>query len=221
MVEEKLIELKSISKKYHLNNQSHTILDSINLDIIEKDFIAILGSSGCGKSTLLNILAKIDKPTDGELFISPKLYLKDMYNFGLVHQKPIFVKELNIHENILLPIVYNKFINKKVAIEKARFLAEKFNISHILKQKVTNLSGGEKQRVSIIRALIEEPKILFLDEPTGALDEENASILIELLNKLKEELSLTIVMVTHNHNTLIHCNKKFTIKQKTLIDLNQ
>jgi putative ABC transport system ATP-binding protein len=156
----------------------------------------------------------------GELNINPNLYLKNIYNFGLVHQKPIFVKELNIKENILLPIVYNKFINKKEAIEKAEFLANQFNLSHILKQKVTNLSGGEKQRVSIIRALIEEPKILFLDEPTGALDEDNAKILIELLNKLKEELNLTIVMVTHNHNTLIHCNKKYTIKNKTLISID-
>lgn len=216
MLEENLIELKNISKQYILANQTYTILSNINLEIVEKDFLAILGSSGCGKSTLLNILAKIDKPTKGDMTINPKLYLKNIYNFGLVHQKPIFVKELNIKENILLPIVYNKVIDKKAAIDKAEFLANKFNISHILKQKVTNLSGGEKQRVSIIRALIEEPKILFLDEPTGALDEDNANILIELLNQLKEELNLSIVMVTHNHNTLVHCNKKYTIKNKTL-----
>lgn len=219
MLNHNLIELKSVSKEYTLNNQIYTILSDINLSIVEKDFVAILGSSGCGKSTLLNILAKIDKPTQGEVNFNSKLYLKDIYNFGLVHQKPIFVKELNIKENILLPTVYNKFINKKEAIEKAHFLAKQFNLSHILKQKVMSLSGGEKQRVSIIRALIEEPKILFLDEPTGALDEDNSSILIELLNQLKEELNLTIVMVTHNHNTLIHCNKKYTIKHKTLINL--
>ena len=112
MLNHNLIELKSVSKEYTLNNQIYTILSDINLSIVEKDFVAILGSSGCGKSTLLNILAKIDKPTQGEVNFNSKLYLKDIYNFGLVHQKPIFVKELNIKENILLPTVYNKFINQ-------------------------------------------------------------------------------------------------------------
>ena len=200
-----MIKVKNLSKSF--NNQ--LVLDNISIEIKKGDFISIVGPSGAGKTTFLNILGTIDEydknPKTSILFNNiditnlddDKLSSFRNKEIGFIFQFHQLLPELTAQENILLPSMIGKR-SEKESLENLMKLSSILEISHILNKKPEFISGGEKQRVAVARALINSPSILLADEPTGNLDSKNAEKIQKLFKKINKELSVTIVLVTHN-----------------------
>ena len=180
------------------------VLQKISFEIKEKDFVTVVGPSGIGKSTLLNIIGTLDKPDSGSIeFDGQKLskmndiQLSDLRlnMIGFVFQFHHLIPEFNVIDNVIMP---NLIAEKKPNYAMAKDLLDHVRIIDKLNSFPGQLSGGEKARVAVARALMNNPKIIFADEPTGNLDAENAERLIDLLLKVKEDFDLTIVLSTHN-----------------------
>ncbi len=200
-----MIQIENLSKVFQTEEVETTALNGIDLTINQGDFISIMGPSGCGKSTLLNIIGLLDSPTSGSYKLLDKemagLKEKDRanvrkQNIGFIFQNFNLIDELSVYDNIELPLIYNgvKASERKEKVEK---IAEKLNISHRLKHFPQQLSGGQQQRVAVARALVNEPKIILADEPTGNLDSKNGNEVMELLMNLHAN-GATILMVTHS-----------------------
>ncbi|MFO1129992.1 MAG: ABC transporter ATP-binding protein [Rickettsiales bacterium] len=180
-----------------------TVLDNVNLEIYKNKFTAILGNSGSGKSTLLNIIGGIDLPTSGSIKIFNNTFNKDNQmnskqraeNIGFVFQNHYLINELSVFENIecAARILHNNQIAKQLTIETLK----RINIEHLANKYPLELSGGEQQRCAIARAIINKPKILLADEPTGNLDSNNAKKILDLFLQLKSE-GVTILIATHS-----------------------
>ena len=211
-----LLSAKNISKTF----QGKKVLDNINIEIKKSEVVAISGMSGAGKSTLLNILSTLDKPdmqNNSSLFINNqdvfnsdnnKLSILRNQMIGFVFQFHELIPELNILENVCLPAWIKKDDNAEI---KAKELLEYFGLIDFLHKKPSTLSGGEKQRVAIARSLINEPKIIFADEPTGNLDSKNSKILFDLFFKLRDDYNCSVVIVTHNESNANICDRKLMI----------
>tara|TARA_Y100000022_G_scaffold200141_1_gene214519 strand:+ start:752 stop:1438 length:687 start_codon:yes stop_codon:yes gene_type:complete len=200
-----MIKVKNLSKSF--NNQ--LVLDNISIEIKKGDFISIVGPSGAGKTTFLNILGTIDEydknPKTSILFNNiditnlddDKLSSFRNKEIGFIFQFHQLLPELTAQENILLPSMIGKR-SEKESLENLKKLSSILEINHILNKKPEFISGGEKQRVAVARALINSPSILLADEPTGNLDSKNAEKIQKLFKKINKELNVTIVLVTHN-----------------------
>ena len=214
-----MIELKLIDKSY--GNQK--ILDKISLNIKKGEFISIVGPSGAGKTTLLNIIGTIedfDKSEKSKFLINSqditKLSDKNLSKFrndniGFVFQFHQLLPELTVEENILLPTMIKgdeKDSSDKYFIELISILG----IDSILNKYPNSISGGERQRAAVARAMINKPSILLADEPTGNLDSKNEEEIISLFKKVNKDLGVTIVLVTHNHNFSKSADKCFTLR---------
>ena len=213
-----MIELKSVSKSF--GNQK--ILDEISLNIKKGEFISIVGPSGAGKTTLLNIIGTIedfDKSEKSKFLINShditKLSDKDLSKFrndniGFVFQFHQLLPELTVEENILLPTMIKgdeKDSSDKYFIELISILG----IDSILNKYPNSISGGERQRAAVARAMINKPSILLADEPTGNLDSKNEEEIISLFKKVNKDLGVTIILVTHNDNFSKLADKCFTL----------
>ncbi|EAK6703612.1 ABC transporter ATP-binding protein [Campylobacter coli] len=193
-----LIQIKNLSKKFG----KVKALDNINLNIYKGEWLAIMGPSGSGKSTLLNILSLMDDPSSGKYILDnedleqineeQKITLR-REKIGLIFQQFHLIPYLSALENVMLSQYYHSSVDE----EDVKAILEKVGLSHRLSHLPSQLSGGEQQRVCIARALINNPEILLADEPTGNLDEANEKIVLETLQKLKNE-GKTIVLITHN-----------------------
>lgn len=193
-----LIQIKNLSKKFG----KVKALDNINLNIYKGEWLAIMGPSGSGKSTLLNILSLMDDPSSGKYILDnedleqineeQKITLR-REKIGLIFQQFHLIPYLSALENVMLSQYYHSSVDE----EDAKAVLEKVGLSHRLSHLPSQLSGGEQQRVCIARSLINNPEILLADEPTGNLDEANEKIVLETLQKLKNE-GKTIVLITHN-----------------------
>ncbi|MEC8367455.1 MAG: ABC transporter ATP-binding protein [Bacteroidota bacterium] len=214
-----MIVLKDISKSF--GNQK--ILNNISLKISNGDFVSVVGPSGAGKTTLINIIGTIesfDPGQNSELKLDgvevSKLKQNEISRFrneniGFVFQFHQLLPELNCEENILLPIrIGRKNLNDFK--ERLLSLSKSLNIEKILNKKPDFISGGEKQRVSFARALINNPKIILADEPTGNLDSVNSRKIIELLQKINKKYGVTVIYVTHNEQFAKTANVSYTIK---------
>ncbi len=195
---------KELIKINNLNKEFGKVkaLNNINLSVYEGEWLAIMGPSGSGKSTLLNILSLMDTPSSGEHILDnenleqmdeeQKITLR-REKIGLVFQQFHLIPYLNALENVMLSQYYHSSVDE----EDAKMVLEKVGLSHRLTHLPSQLSGGEQQRVCIARALINNPELLLADEPTGNLDEANEQIVLQTLQKLKNE-GKTIVLITHN-----------------------
>lgn len=202
-MQEAVIEIKELTKKY---DRTNLVLDEINLKLNHGDMAVIEGKSGSGKSTLMNILGLLDSHTAG----CYKIDGVEINNrrtgdyeriraekIGFVFQAYHLIENLTVKENVLLPYLYNNRPLNKEVYDKLNYLAESFCIENLINKKVSYLSGGEKQRVAIVRAILKNPEIIIADEPTGNLDVENTKIIIDAFRKLRQE-GRVVIMVTHN-----------------------
>ena len=203
-----MIQLKNITKSFDLNKNKVEVLKGINLQIADDEFIALMGPSGSGKSTLLGILAGIDSPTSGEIYIYGQDISKKKEdelarfrneNVGIVFQAYNLIPSLNAIQNVKAPLYAgkNKLTSKEID-KRAKKLLDMVGLSHRETHKPGELSGGEQQRVAIARALIKNPKILVADEPTGNLDAKTGDEILDLILKINKDMHLTIIMATHN-----------------------
>ena len=211
-----LLSAKNISRTF----QGKKVLDNINIEINNAEIVSISGASGAGKTTLLNILSTLDKPDDTnkssliidnqEIFVLGKNDLAVLRNkkIGFVFQFHELIPELNVLENVCLPGWIKKDSNVK---KKAEELLKYFGLEDFTNKKPLTLSGGEKQRVAIARSLINNPKIIFADEPTGNLDSKNSKILFDLFFKLRDDYNCSVVIVTHDEKSANICDRKLLI----------
>ncbi|EAJ5475096.1 ABC transporter ATP-binding protein [Campylobacter jejuni] len=198
MMKKELIKINNLNKEFG----KVKALNNINLSVYEGEWLAIMGPSGSGKTTLLNILSLMDTPSSGEYILDnenleqmdeeQKITLR-REKIGLVFQQFHLIPYLNALENVMLSQYYHSSVDE----EDAKMVLEKVGLSHRLTHLPSQLSGGEQQRVCIARALINNPELLLADEPTGNLDEANEQIVLQTLQKLKNE-GKTIVLITHN-----------------------
>lgn len=215
-----LLELKEVTKAYRTRENAHPFqaLKHVNLTIDRGEMVAIKGSSGAGKSTLLNILGCLDKPTSGTYLLdgedaskmsSARLATIRNTKFGFVMQHFALIEEDDVLKNVATPMLFSKTkmsLMDVLAMEQLR----KLGIAHLAKKRVAKLSGGEKQRVAIARALVCDPEIILADEPTGALDRENAEKVVQLLQDLNAQ-GKTIIIVTHDEFVAQSCKRIVTI----------
>lgn len=199
-----IIKIENLKKKYGTGDAACAALDDISIELPENKFIAITGKSGSGKTTLLNMLGLIDKPDSGAVFVNGKNILKfnkreirkyRRNTIGVVFQFFCLIPVLNCFDNIIIANE-NAPRYKKEYFDK---LVEQLDIKDILHKYPEQLSGGQQQRIAIARALINQPKIILADEPTGNLDSENSKKLIELLKDIVDEYGVTLIMVTHDN----------------------
>nr|WP_072532142.1 ABC transporter ATP-binding protein [Bacteroides ilei] len=202
-----MISVAHLQKVFRTDEVETWALNNVNLEIKEKEFVAIMGPSGCGKSTLLNILGLLDNPTAGsyvlngnEVAMLPESRRTALRKgiIGFVFQSFNLIDELNVYENIELPLLYMG-IPASERKRKVEEVMKRMSISHRAKHYPQQLSGGQQQRVAIARAVVAGPKIILADEPTGNLDSRNGKEVMELLTELNQE-GTTIIMVTHSRH---------------------
>ena len=199
-----IIEAKRVTKTYTVDHRKIHVLDDVSLSVSESEFLVVEGSSGSGKTTLLSLLSGLDKPTSGRVFLQEKditdkseddlaQLRKNM--IGFVFQSFHLIPSLTALENIMFPAELKR---DPAAREKAKKLLQRMGLDKRSGNFPHQLSGGEMQRVAMCRALINNPKIIFADEPTGNLDSENGRVILELLLEYQKESRTTMVLVTHS-----------------------
>lgn len=217
-----MIIAENISKKIG-NTQ---ILKNVSLSVNKAEILSLVGPSGAGKSTLLSILGTLEKPSEGKVWIdhqdvfqlSPgKLASFRNHHIGFVFQFHHLLPEFTALENVFIPALI-KGISRREAEIKAKKLLERVGLSHRLHHKPSELSGGEQQRVAVARALVNDPVVVFADEPTGNLDSHNAESLHQLFFELRSELQQTFVIVTHNEHLAQMADKIIHIVDGKIVD---
>ncbi len=219
-----LLTVKNVTKSFSNGKTQRIIVDNLNLEVEQGDKIAIVGPSGSGKTTLLNLIGTLDKPDEGEIrFLdynlnkisrNEQLAIRNK-EIGFVFQLHHLLPYLNVLENVLIPTLPNKR-DKKETLEKAEELLKKVGLWDLRNQKPGELSGGECQRVAVVRALINNPSLILADEPTGALDQKNADSLVDLLLELNKQLNVTLIVVTHSSKLAQRMDKQYEIGEGKL-----
>lgn len=225
----KILSAKNVYKTFISGEFKNEVLKNLNVDIIEGEITVMLGTSGSGKTTLLNIISGLDKATSGEIIFNnvdiEKLSEKELTNFrrdnvSFIFQQYNLIKDLTVYENVKLTA---ELVNNESKIEE---VLKDVGLEKYMDSYPHQLSGGMQQRVAIARALIKEPKIMFCDEPTGALDEKSGREVLKLLGNINKK-GTTLFMITHNPNIAKMANKVIHIKNgiidnvienKTLVD---
>ena len=217
-----ILEASNIIKVYGETSEegAMTALDGVNLSMSEGEFIAVMGPSGSGKTTLLNILSGIDQPTSGEVLIGGQ-NISEMTGdalaqfrrkqLGFVFQDFNLLDSLTVKENIMLPMILEKKSVTEME-EKVHELANLFGIESILNKYPYHISGGQQQRTAVSRALVNNPQLIFADEPTGNLDSKSSTVIMECFEKVVDELSTTVLLVTHDVFAASYCRKVVFIR---------
>ena len=221
---ETILRVESLKKHYGKEPNITKALNGISFQVVKGEFLGIMGSSGSGKTTLLNCLATIIKPTDGSIQMQEKdlgqlkgSRLADYRGkeIGYLFQNFELLDNLTAKENILLPLSLHK-VDANESKVRLELLSQYLDISELLDKFPSQLSGGQRQRVAAARALILDPKIVFADEPTGALDSKNATILMQKLSEMNQVEETTILMVTHDSVAASFCNRILFIQDGKL-----
>ncbi|GAA0239231.1 ABC transporter ATP-binding protein [Metaclostridioides mangenotii] len=220
-----LISLENIQKYYKVGKEEIHVLKSLNLQINSGEFVVIMGKSGSGKTTLLNILGFLDRFNEGHYFFNGKdvTNLSENQrsdfrnsNIGFIFQQFNLIETLSIYQNVELPLTYNSSLKRD---ERESIVEDKLRAVGLLdkiKMKPLQLSGGQQQRIAIARSLVNDPQIIFADEPTGALDSETSSDIMELLKDLNRK-GKTIIMVTHDQDMVRYATKVIRLKDGVFV----
>ncbi|MEK3905943.1 ABC transporter ATP-binding protein [Oceanobacillus sp. FSL W7-1309] len=212
---ESLLQVKSVEKVFGKGANTFKALEDISFTIDHGEFVGIMGPSGAGKSTLLHVLATIDTPSKGDIYIEndniAKMKRDQLADFrrdhlGFIFQDYNLLDSLTVRENIVLPLAIAKNSIKEIDV-KVDSMAKAFGIEAILDKYPYQISGGQKQRTASCRALVSNPKLIFADEPTGALDSKSATDLLKALSSLNEDQEATIMMVTHDAFAASFCRR--------------
>jgi lipoprotein-releasing system ATP-binding protein len=219
------IECINLCKSYFIDSNEIEVLKDINITISRGDLVAISGQSGAGKSTLLQIIASLDSQSSGSLIYDDKdsttfknndLSKVRLNNFGFVYQFHHLLEDLNVLENILIPLeISNKSSNNSSVLD----IIEEVGLTSRINHLPWKLSGGEKQRVAIARALVNKPNFIFLDEPTGNLDQKNAGIIQNLLLDISKRHNIALVTATHDNNFIKNFDKIYKIQNMNLAEV--
>ena len=219
-----VLEAQNVYKHFTDGKSTVEVIRGLDLKVREGEFISIVGTSGSGKSTLLHVLGGLDRPTDGMVFLNDKRfdnlgeaergYLRN-HNLGFVYQFHHLLPEFTALENVAMPLMLREGTHYKQVKEQAEYLLDKVGLSHRITHKPGELSGGERQRVALARALVTQPKLMLADEPTGNLDRKTAVKIFELLQDLRSELNMAMLIVTHDESlaqsadTVLHMQDGF------------
>lgn len=219
-----IIKALDIVKRYEMGSTALNALDKVSAEIDKGEFLAILGPSGSGKSTLMNIIGGLDKPEEGSICVRGKdlselsdreMSLYRNKTVGFVFQSFNLDNNLTALENVMLPLMYagvKRSLRREIAYEALNSVGLSDRVSH----RPSELSGGQSQRVSIARAIVNRPEIILADEPTGNLDTHSGEMIIELLDKLNSE-GYTVIMVTHNPNQAKNTNRIIEIQDGKIV----
>jgi putative ABC transport system ATP-binding protein len=220
-----MIKVNNLHKVYNKGQNATYALKGVSLQVDSGEFVAIMGRSGSGKSTLLHLLGLLDLPTEGEILIDDKNVLKlseeekarfRLSQLGYVFQEFSLISEMTVLENVYIPAVC--LARENHYRQRAKDILDKVGLGERLNHYPNEVSGGEQQRAAIARALINQPKILFADEPTASLDGTSAKIVLELFKKLNRELKQTIVMVTHEPEDRKYVDRVIWLKDGLIDD---
>lgn len=215
-----VLHAQNIRKSYGTRGNVQQVLKGIDLRVMEGEFVGIMGASGAGKTTLLNVLATIDRTTEGSILIGnadiSKMKDRELSAFrrdklGFIFQDYNLLDTLTVKENILLPVSLGK-MKKRVAEDQFNIIADILGIKELADKYPHEISGGQKQRTSAARALINKPSMVFADEPTGALDSKSASSLLGTLEDVNKQRGVTIMMVTHDPVASSYCSRVVFLK---------
>jgi len=214
----KLLEAIDITKKYNDNK----ILDSLNFSLNTNEIVSIFGPSGSGKTSLLNIFGLIDREYNGQLKINNENIKKNISNhllrrnfIGFIFQFHHLLPEFSIFDNLILPLQFSS-ISKKEKNNRINFYLDMLGIENLKNKYPYEISGGERQRVSIIRSIINNPKIVIADEPTGNLDYKNSNDVFDLINYLKKESSVSFIIATHDKNIINISDRNYNLINKKI-----
>lgn len=221
-----MIKLENIYKTYELSGEKITALDNINLEIKAGEFVSIIGKSGSGKSTMLNVLGMLDGWDSGE-YILDGIKASDLkgnevakirnQKMGFVYQNFNLLQKLSAVENVALPLMYSGKSSKE-NMKIAKEYLDLVGLSDKIYNKPTQLSGGQQQRVAIARALVNQPKILFADEPTGALDSKTSKDIMSLIQRIWKEQGITVIMVTHDDSLASQANRIIRVSDGKILE---
>jgi putative ABC transport system ATP-binding protein len=219
-----MIELTAITKSYKVGVETLDVLKDINLTIHNGEFVAIMGPSGSGKSTLMNVIGCLDNPTSGTYLLSnedistykdEELSKVRNLSIGFVFQQFQLLPRLTALKNVELPMIYAG-LGKKEREERARLALEKVGLGDRMNHLPNELSGGQKQRVAIARSIVNEPKIILADEPTGALDSKTSVSIMEQFTELNKE-DTTVILVTHEQEVANYAERIITVRDGTIL----
>ncbi|WP_195988136.1 ABC transporter ATP-binding protein [Clostridium sp. D53t1_180928_C8] len=214
-----ILKLNNVSKDYGIKGFKTRVLNNISLSVDEGEFLSIMGPSGAGKTTLLNLLSTLDNPTKGEIILDgidlAKVKNKELSNIrkekiGFIFQDYSLLDNMTLMDNIALPLALGRKRSKEIE-EKVIKTSNIFGLNEHLKKYPYELSGGQKQRGAAARALITEPKVIFADEPTGALDSKSSIDLLECLKMVNDKNKATIIMVTHDAFSASYSKKVYML----------
>lgn len=226
-----IIRVEKLVRNYGKSDMSQEdeaivkVLKELNFNVEKQEFVGIMGKSGCGKTTLLKVLGLIDKPTKGNVFFegkdTEKLWEDELADIrrqkiGFVFQDFYLLNSLSVRENIMLPMVLDKQ-NSEKCMENGEKFANLLGLNRLLEKYPNELSGGEKQRVSISRALINNPDLILADEPTGNLDSKTGKLVIEELENINQNMGKTIIMVTHDPQMASYCTRVIFLKDGMIL----
>ena len=218
-----ILRVENLVKEYANGEKKLVALDDVSLNIKQGEFVSIVGPSGSGKSTLLHIVGGIDKPTSGKVFIGgtdisllkpDKMTIFRRRNIGIIYQFYNLIPTLNVEDNIVLPLLLD---SKKVDYKKLDGTIKRLGLENRRKAMPSELSGGEQQRVSIGRALMNEPSIILADEPTGNLDSGASKEILELFKYYNKAYKQTILMVTHDENIALQTERIVELRDGKII----
>lgn len=225
-----ILEVEELKKGYHVmigeEQVVYPVLNGLTFHVEQKELIGIMGRSGCGKTTLLKILGMLNRPDKGSVFYNgisvTKLYgdvLAEIRRkeIAFIFQDFHLMDSLSVRENIMLPLILNEDDYSK-SLQAVNIVAQQFGIFSLLDKKPYALSGGEKQRTAICRAMVMNPKLILADEPTGNLDSKSSKIVIESLVNINQEMGKTILIVTHDPQIASYCNRVLFLKDGILLE---